>query len=405
MGLFDRLLGKKQDESKEKSLMESAGAGLPQDASDIEKAIAGRGRVDLSRYRRISLAEVSALGGSFAQAVPVIQSTITGGTLTNGSIARIVFPEGVTGNLATLNSTGDFIGGILKDEGGFAQARLMPVTMDPAAITTMSMAVMMVQINQKLDAIQKTQQEILSFLQEKERADSQASLNMLEDIMKRYPYNWNNENFRHNYHMKALDIKLAADAKLIIYQKQIAEKIKGLPVVYLDQIVHITMNQLKQLFHDYSMALYLFSFASYLEIMLDGRFVDEDIQLVADKVHNYQENYHSNFVKCQEYFKKFSGGSVESMAIGALANASKGLGKLIATSPVLSQSQVDEWLQDSGDKLQQGNEKRTEKLAQIFALEQKTGSELFEDSIRNVRELSNHVTGMLFDGEYMYLVS
>jgi len=35
---------------------------------------------------------------------------------------------------------------------------------------------------------QKTQQEILSFLQEKERADSQASLNMLEDILKRYPY-------------------------------------------------------------------------------------------------------------------------------------------------------------------------------------------------------------------------
>lgn len=245
----------------------------------------------------------------------------------------------------------------------------------------------------------------LDSLQEKERADSQASLNMLEDILKRYPYNWNNDNFRRNFHAKALDIKHDADAKLILYQKQIAEKIKGLPAVYLDAAVQDAMKQLQKLFHDYSMALYLFSFASYLEVMLDGRFVAEDLKIVADKVHDYQENYDRQFEQCRDYVKKFSGGSVEMMVAGGIANAAKGLGKLIGSAPILKDGPVDEWLQNCGEQIEKANEEKVAKLAESFAAEQKTGSEIFESSIRNVDELSNQVKGMLFDEEYLYLVA
>lgn len=406
MGLFDKLLGRgnsANNDSKDISVLHEEKALA--DMSDIEKAIAERGNFDLSKLKKIPLTNVAAIGGVFAQAVPMIQTAVNGGNLANGSIARIVFPDGVTGSLATLNSTGEFIGGIMKSGGGFAQARLKPVGMDPATITVMAMAGMIVEINQKLDDIQKTQQEILSFLQEKERADSQASLNMLEDILKRYPYNWNNDNFRRNFHAKALDIKHDADAKLILYQKQIAEKIKGLPAVYLDAAVQDAMKQLQKLFHDYSMALYLFSFASYLEVMLDGRFVAEDLKIVADKVHDYQENYDRQFEQCRDYVKKFSGGSVEMMVAGGIANAAKGLGKLIGSAPILKDGPVDEWLQNCGEQIEKANEEKVAKLAESFVAEQKTGSEIFESSIRNVDELSNQVKGMLFDEEYLYLVA
>ena len=215
MGLFDKLLGRgnsANNDSKDISVLHEEKALA--DMSDIEKAIAERGNFDLSKLKN-----VAAIGGVFAQAVPMIQTAVNGGNLANGSIARIVFPDGVTGSLATLNSTGEFIGGIMKSGGGFAQARLKPVGMDPATITVMAMAGMIVEINQKLDDIQKTQQEILSFLQEKERADSQASLNMLEDILKRYPYNWNNDNFRRNFHAKALDIKRSRDCQRLIWMQ------------------------------------------------------------------------------------------------------------------------------------------------------------------------------------------
>lgn len=69
-------------------------------------------------------------------------------------------------------------------------------------------------------------------------------------------------------HMKALDIKQSAEQNIIFYQKQIADKIKGLPPVFLDQAIRDTMNKIADNFHDYSMALYLFSFSLYLEVMI-----------------------------------------------------------------------------------------------------------------------------------------
>ena len=178
-----------------------------------------------------------------------------------------------------------------------------------------------------------------------------------------------------------------------------------LPADLLDAAVEVAMMQLLKLFHDYRMALYLFSFASYLEVMLDGRFVAEDLKIIADKVHDYQENYVRQFEQCRDYVKKFSGGSVEMMVAGGIANAAKGLGKLIGSAPILKDGPVDEWLQNCGEQIEKANEEKVAKLAESFAAEQKTGSEIFESSIRNVDELSNQVKGMLFDEEYLYLVA
>ena len=73
----------------------------------------------------------------------------------------------------------------------------------------------------------------------------------------------------------------------------------------------------------------------------------EDLKIVADKVHDYQENYDRQFEQCRDYVKKFSGGSVEMMVAGGIANAAKGLGKLIGSAPILKDGPVDEWLQNS----------------------------------------------------------
>lgn len=124
MGLFDKLLGRgnsANNDSKDISVLHEEKALA--DMSDIEKAIAERGNFDLSKLKKIPLTNVAAIGGVFAQAVPMIQTAVNGGNLANGSIARIVFPDGVTGSLATLHSTGEFIGGIMKSGGGFCTSK------------------------------------------------------------------------------------------------------------------------------------------------------------------------------------------------------------------------------------------------------------------------------------------
>lgn len=286
---------------------------------------------------------------------------------------------------------------------------------DPQTINTTSvmpinpillaMAAMMVQINHKLDAIQQTQQTILSFMQEDKKAKLQGDLNMLSDILDKYKYNWDNEQYRNSYHIKALDIKQDAEHNIIFYQSQIAEKINGLPSIHLDQTVKSVMEKIADDFHNYSMALYLFSFSSYLEVMLLGNFARDYLQAVAHKVQEYQAFYQDQFDKCRGFIEKISGDSVQTKVQGALGQTGKFLGNLIASSPLLSKGPVDEWLKDGGEMLLKGKDEKVAKLVAAFDERQDTGYELFVDSIRNVETVCNDTNGMLFDNENLYLLA
>ena len=71
--------------------------------------------------------------------------------------------------------------------------------------------------------------------------------------------------------------------------------------------------------------------------------------------------------------------------------------------PILSQGPVDEWLQESGERLLKGNDEKAARVETLFGSEEKIGSEAFVDSIRNVAAISNQTTDVLFDGEALYL--
>ena len=64
-------LGRGQDQSGEKALSEVPKAVLPQETSDIEKAIAEKAS-HISEYKKIPLGEIATLGGVFAQLSPAL---------------------------------------------------------------------------------------------------------------------------------------------------------------------------------------------------------------------------------------------------------------------------------------------------------------------------------------------
>lgn len=413
MGLLDKLFGRGQNQSDEKALSETRQSALPQDMSDIEEAITEKAS-HLSEYKRIPLGEIATLGGVFAQLSPALRT-----------VAQTVTTDGL-GYMPINNLGGEALKQFAKDTPGIyvgsfksletgKDTMVKWVKLGPQTVTAnsvmpinpmmMAMAAMMVQVNQKLDAIQKTQKDILSFLQEDKKAKLQGDLNMLSDILDKYKFNWDNEQYRNNYHMKALDIKQSAEQNIIFYQKQIADKIKGLPPVFLDQAIRETMDKIADSFHDYSMALYLFSFSSYLEVMLLGNFSEDYLNAVAQRVRDYQDYYQNQFEKCRDYIARVSGDSVEMKVQDAIGQAGKFLGNLIGSSKLLSQGPVDEWLKNGGNQLLKGKEEKIAKLVAEFETKQETGSELFVDSIRNVKAVCNETQAVLFDKENLYLVA
>lgn len=413
MGLFDKLFGRGNEISDEDAIIEYSKGIISQESSEIEKAIAEKAS-HLREYKKIPLAEVAGLGGIFAELAPALRTVTHTVTFDGLGYMPINNLGGEALKFFAKDTPGIYAGSFKSIETGksvMAQfIKLGPQTITSNAVmpinpVMMAMAVMMVQINKKLDAIQKTQKEILSFLQEDKQAEIQGDLNMLTDILDKYKYNWENEQYRNNYHVKALDIKQSAEKNIIFYQKQIADKIKSLPAVYLDQAVRDLMNKIADDFHDYNMALYLFSFASYLEVMLLGNFSQDYLTSVAQRVRDYQDYYLEQVEKCCDYFSKVSGDSVQMKVQDAVGKAGKFLGGLIGSSALLNKGPVDEWLIDSGEQILQGKESKIHKLVEEFSMRHDRGSEIFADSIQNVMFISNETQAVMFDNDYLYLVA
>ena len=185
MGLFDKLLGRSSDNKPENELaVQSATHEVA--PSIISRAIAER-ECNLSKAIRIPFTEAALTGGSLMQLAPTLKALVAGNQIGNGSLVRVVFPAGVKGNLA-IDKAGMALGGILKDGGGLAQARLVAV--DPATLAAQAaMAAIMMEINKKLDNIQEMQQRILDFLEQDKQAEQQANLKVLTDILEGYKHN------------------------------------------------------------------------------------------------------------------------------------------------------------------------------------------------------------------------
>ncbi|MBR1710694.1 MAG: hypothetical protein IJ719_18030 [Clostridia bacterium] len=399
MGLFDKLLSR-SSESKPENELAIQPTNHEVSPSIISRAIAER-ECGLSKALRIPYTEAALAGGSLMQLAPTLKALVTGNQIGNGSLVRVVFPAGVKGNLA-IDKGGMALGGILKDGGGFAQARLAAV--DPATLAAQAaMAAIMMEINKKLDSIQETQQRILGYLEQDKQAEQQANLNILSDILESYKHNWDNPQFLQNHHMKVLDIKQTAEKNIIFYQEQLAAAINKMPAIHLDQAVSVAITDLGKLFSQYRMALYLFSFSSFLEVMLLGNFRQAYLDQVAAKVQEYNLHYQIQFSECRDMIKKYSSESVETKVMAGIGNAGKALGKFIGSVPFLAQGPVDEWLQDNSEALLKGNDEKTQKVAALFSAEEQIGSEAFVDSIRNVAVISNQATDVLFDGEALYL--
>ncbi len=405
MGLFDKLLGRKNSEENNASvdLAKVSPDTALRDQSSIERAIAERkNSIRLDQCLKVSFGDVTALGTTFSQMIPALRTITTTGT---GYLPVNM----AAGDVLKTAGEGLFYGSHVTSAGTSVMTKWaqtgMSSTVMPINPAMIMMAAMLANIEKKLDTIQETQMKILSFLEQDKQAEQQGNLNVLTDILQGYKYNWDNDQYLQNHHMKVLDIKQASEKNIIFYQEQIASAIKKLPAIHLDQAVKSAIADLGKQFSNYRMALYLFSFSSFLEVMLLGNFCQEYLDQVAAKVNQYDEHYQIQFSKCHDMMKQFSAASVQTKVVEGIGNASKALGKLIASAPVLAKGPVDDWLQSSGEKLLQGNDEKVARTMTMFAVEEKVGSEVFIDSIRNVGIISNKTTDILFDNDALYLAT
>lgn len=353
----------------------------------------------VSKHIKVSLSKVPALGTAFEPLAAALQNVINGGGATSG-LYKVTIPKG--GHLAEFQNGSGYLGSVLKENGavGGGQAVLNPLVCNP---TMLFMAAALANIDNKLDAIQEMQQELFDFLVQKERSELKGDLNFLADTLNNYKYNWNNEKYKNSNHIKVLDIKQVTERKIDFYREQIRLKINKKSFFHSDQEVKKQLGKIQSEFKDYQLALYLYSFSSFLEVMLLENFDSAYLDGIAKKIEDYSFKYREFYTNCYDQIEGYAKSSIQSNMLNGLASVNRIAGKAIAKIPVVSKSQIDETLIETGDKLGKISSKRIEQTMKQLIEKQSSCVRPFIENINEVNKLYNHPIELLFDKENLYI--
>lgn len=298
---------------------------------------------------------------------------------------------------------GGFFGATLWDMGGSKFAGQPNMTSIPCDPMTLFMSAALISIEKKLDVIQETQQEIIDFLEQKEKAVLKGNLNVLNDVLCNYKYNCDNEKYKNNKHLQAQEIKRDAEQSIVFYREQIKKRVSKQNFLHSDRDVIKMLDKVQENFCDYELALYLYAFSSFLEVMLLENFAEDYLNNISSKIKEYALQYEELHNTCFDLIEKYAKTSINSHTLGFLSKAGKRVGGVVAKIPLIGKSKIDEGLIEAGGKLEEKNEERTQRTLGLFAHGQTDLIQPFIESLEKVNRLHNSTLDIIVDEEYLYV--
>lgn len=343
--------------------------------------------------------KIASLGVAFEPLADAFMHITQGGEYVSG-LAKVTIPKGT--HLAYSVDKGANIGTALSDvtNGIQAQAGITPLVCNP---TMLFAAMALMSVNMKLDAIEEVQKEILEILMDEKRAEQRANLNVLTDVLNNYKYNWNSDRYKDANYNKVLDIRQKAEEHIIFHRKRIESALSDKAFLQGDKKVEKKSLKLKDEFHEYHLALYLYSFAMFLEIMLlenfDQSFLNKDVERIRDYIFQYKELYTESYTRLESESRK----SVEGLLLRGMSKAGSGAGEFMGKVPLLNKIPVDDALIWVGDKAGELNEGRQKQIMENIFDTQVVIVQPFIENIESINKLYNTPTVLYLDRENVYV--
>lgn len=357
------------------------------------------------------IAQLATLGAGVASLLPAFRTVTQTTTVAADGLYRLA--NAGVGDVLKATKNGNFWGALKTADGASKLAQfqaagtttatssaVMPI--DPA---TLMMAVALFSIEQKLGSIAEMQEQILSFLAIEQEAEIEADIETLSAIMTKYKFNWDNEHFVTSNHKLVLDIQRTARKHLNAYQKQVAEAISSKKLFVSQSKVNEALTDLLRKFKYYRLTMYTFSMASFIEIMLSGDFKEENIRLVKENLEKMSATYRDLFGECSVYLERLSDSSVETNVLKGLGAASKAVGRFIDGIPKIRAGQVDEFLQESGAKMQNNADRMERRVIEAFAEISNPGVWVFVEKLNDMIQIYGRTTEICFDDKQIYLIA
>lgn len=381
---------------------------LAKDYPDIE--------FDYSHATRMPIAEIATLGTTFStlpEALRTATSSINLPAAENLFTATDQFGNPITASDLFRFKDGSGLLGSFKDvSNDLAQARLHEVgsqtaqvtTTMPINLTSVFMAAAIMEVNRKLDAIQETQNEMLEYLKQRDKAELRANLIALSDILANYQYNWDNETYKKAKYAQVLDIRKSAETSILHLRAQINSALEDKELVHFHKDAEKKLDKVLDAFKEYQLALHTYSLSAFLEVMLLGNFDGNYLESVAAELDDHALRYRVLYTRCYDTIEGLSQSSVGNKVLSGIANAGNALGGFLASTSLGEHTLIDEALTDKSKDIEQAKDNATERLMERIHSVKSSDSSSFAENIRAIDRLYNTPTVLLCDKENLYLL-
>lgn len=271
---------------------------------------------------------------------------------TSGDLYRVILPKDA--HLARVHGENAFIGSAVKDgKGVIGQARFIPAS-SPTNATAASyvgggsasalsvsagliIAVALLDVDKKLRDVRETGMRVLAFLENKERTRIEGNVEILNDIFDNYKYNLNNSLYKTNKHAQAQSVKSEAEQSIKLYRAQIDEELRKQTFLHANKNVEDKLARIERLNDCYKLALYCYSFAYFIEIILFENFEPDYLNNVLATLKRHKEQYFQLKTAALEQLERYAGTSVQAYAVKAFEKIGAEASKLLAKIPAKRQ--------------------------------------------------------------------
>lgn len=361
----------------------------------------------LNEYQTISFDGLASLGSIFAQ-LPKSFRTISS-TVNGGQQLYALDMRGLVGKLSSLGGDGvHMLTGVYDKTGliGNAVYKKVPTSVAstmPINPAMLFMGIALMGIEKKLGNIEKAQKQIMSFLEQKNESELLGNLKFLHDVLNDYKYNYDNDRYKSNMHIKALDIKQTSEQNILFYKKQISELINKKSLVHLDQQTDMLLTEIQRKFRYFKLSVYQYAFSSFVELILLENFGHDYLKSVSKKIKDYSLEYKEFYTECYDKLEHNANTSVQTILLKGLSKATKSAGEAATKVPVIKKSQLNEGLLSGSEKLKALGNKKTENTMNIFIENRADEVNVFVENIENVDRIYNNSVLLLFDDKNIYL--
>lgn len=305
---------------------------------------------NLTQYKRLDGAALCAILPSIEPIFKSLNSSPVGAK-TSCDLYRVILPKDA--HLARVHGENAFIGSAVKDgKGVIGQARFIPASTTNTATTPFAnggsasalsvsagliIAVALLDVDKKLKDVRETGLRVLAFLETKERTRIEGNVEILNDIFDNYKYNLNNSLYKTNKHAQAQTIKSEAEQSIKLYRAQIDEELRKQTFLHANKNVEDKLARVERLNDCYKLALYCYSLAYFIEIMLFENFEPDYLNNVLATLERHKEQYFQLKTTALAQLEQYAGTSVQAYAVKAFEKIGSGASKLIAKIPAKRQ--------------------------------------------------------------------